>query len=159
MGVPDYWIKLLKEKSDEEWNLGEHLPHAAEPPAQREARRLRREPRSGPGRRQDARFWLMDKDMYWHMDTASQNLVIDRGIALHKMIRLITFSLAGEGYLNFMGNEFGHPEWIDFPREGNNCRYHYARRQWSLADNPNLRYAGLNDFDHAMLRSTSASTC
>ena len=80
-------------------------------------------------------FWLMDKEMYWHMDKASQSLVIDRGIALHKMIRLITFSLAGEGYLNFMGNEFGHPEWIDFPREGNNCSYHYARRQWSLADN------------------------
>ena len=35
--------------------------------------------------------------------------LIDRGIALHKMIRLITMGLGGEGYLNFMGNEFGHP--------------------------------------------------
>ena len=78
----------------------------------------------------------MDKEMYWHMDKASHNPVIDRGLALHKLIRLITFSLAGEGYLNFMGNEFGHPEWIDFPREGNNWSLYYARRQWSLADNP-----------------------
>jgi 1,4-alpha-glucan branching enzyme len=92
----------------------------------------------------------MDKDMYWHMDKASKNLVIDRGIALHKLIRLITFSLAGEGYLNFMGNEFGHPEWIDFPREGNAWSMKYARRQWSLADNNVLRYKGLYDFDGAM---------
>ena len=101
-------------------------------------------------------FWLMDKEMYWHMDKASQSLVIDRGIALHKMIRLITFSLAGEGYLNFMGNEFGHPEWVDFPREGNLDSYHHARRQWSLVDNPLLRYKGLNNFDQAMLHSTSS---
>jgi 1,4-alpha-glucan branching enzyme len=92
----------------------------------------------------------MDKDMYWHMDTASHSLVIDRGIALHKMIRLITFSLSGEGYLNFMGNEFGHPEWIDFPREGNGYSYHYCRRQWSLADNPLLKYKGMQTFDIAM---------
>jgi 1,4-alpha-glucan branching enzyme len=75
---------------------------------------------------------------------------VDRGIALHKIIRLLTFSLAGEAYLNFMGNEFGHPEWVDFPREGNNFSYHYARRQWSLADNASLRYGGLNAFDRAM---------
>src|SRR2546429_7068642 len=92
----------------------------------------------------------MDKDMYWHMDKTHQNIVIDRGVALHKLIRLITFSLAGEGYLNFMGNEFGHPEWIDFPREGNGWSLKYARRQWSLADNPLLRYHGLNEFDRAM---------
>ena len=77
--------------------------------------------------------------------------VVDRGIALHKMIRLITASLGGEGYLNFMGNEFGHPEWIDFPREGNGWSYHYCRRQWSLVDNPDLRYRELNDFDKAMV--------
>src|SRR5437667_7325778 len=96
-------------------------------------------------------FWLMDKEMYWHMDTASQNLIIDRGIALHKMIRLITFSLAGEAYLNFIGNEFGHPEWVDFPREGNQFSFHHARRQWSLVDDPKLRYQFLNEFDRAML--------
>jgi 1,4-alpha-glucan branching enzyme len=96
-------------------------------------------------------FWLMDKEMYWHMTRTSQNLIIDRGIALHKMIRLITFSLAGEGYLNFIGNEFGHPEWVDFPREGNRDSYHHARRQWSLVDNGLLRYKGLNEFDRAMM--------
>ena len=95
-------------------------------------------------------FWLMDREMYWNMDNTSQSLVIDRGVALHKMIRLITFCLAGEGYLNFMGNEFGHPEWIDFPREGNNYSHHFARRQWSLADNGFLRYGGLQRFDAAM---------
>src|SRR4028118_774505 len=89
--------------------------------------------------------------MYYHMHVNDQNLIIDRGIALHKMLRLITISLGGEAYLNFIGNEFGHPEWIDFPREGNNWSMKYARRQWSLADNALLRYKGLNDFDRAML--------
>jgi 1,4-alpha-glucan branching enzyme len=94
----------------------------------------------------------MDADMYWHMHAESQNLVIERGVALHKMIRLISFALGGEAYLSFMGNEFGHPEWIDFPREGNNWSFQHARRQWSLADNPELRYRGLAEFDRAMQR-------
>jgi 1,4-alpha-glucan branching enzyme len=85
------------------------------------------------------------------MNKGSQNLVIERGIALHKLIRLITFSLGGEAYLNFMGNEFGHPEWIDFPREGNNWSFKYARRQWNLVDDPLLRYRDLAEFDRAML--------
>jgi 1,4-alpha-glucan branching enzyme len=85
------------------------------------------------------------------MHKDSQNLLIDRGIALHKISRLITLFTGGHGYLNFMGNEFGHPEWIDFPREGNNWSYKYARRQWSLAESPDLRYKHLLDFDHAML--------
>lgn len=66
------------------------------------------------------------------------------------MIRLITFSLGGESYLNFMGNEFGHPEWIDFPREGNNNSYHYCRRQWSLKYNNDLRFGQLGEFDKTM---------
>jgi 1,4-alpha-glucan branching enzyme len=78
-------------------------------------------------------------------------MIVDRGVALHKMIRLLTMSLGGEGYLTFMGNEFRHPEWIDFPREGNGWSYHYCRRQWSLADNPELRYEQLLAFDKAML--------
>ena len=89
--------------------------------------------------------------MYWAMDKASRNMVVDRGMALHKMIRLLTLTLGGEGYLNFMGNEFGHPEWIDFPREGNGWSYHYCRRQWSLADNGLLKYQWLGDFDKAMV--------
>ncbi len=150
MGVPDYWIKLLKEKRDEDWNLSA-LYHTL-------MNRRRSEKHIGYAESHDQAmvgdktlaFWLMDKDMYWHMDKGSSSLVIDRGVALHKMIRLITFSLAGEGYLNFMGNEFGHPEWIDFPRAGNNNSYHHARRQWSLADRDDLRYRGLLMFDQAM---------
>ena len=151
MGVPDYWIKLLKEKRDEDWNMSE-LFHTL-------MNRRYGENHVGYAESHDQAlvgdktlaFRLMDKEMYWHMSRASQNPIIDRGLALHKLIRLITFSLAGEGYLTFMGNEFGHPEWIDFPREGNNWSMQYARRQWSLADNPELRYAGLNRFDGAML--------
>ena len=96
-------------------------------------------------------FHLCDADMYTGMSKFYPNLVVDRGIALHKMIRLLTASLAGEGYLNFMGNEFGHPEWIDFPREGNGWSYHYCRRQWGLVDDTNLRYCELNAFDEAMI--------
>ena len=89
--------------------------------------------------------------MYTGMSKGSTDHIIYRGIALHKMIRLITASLAGDGYLNFMGNEFGHPEWIDFPRERNGWSYHYCRRQWSLVDNPDLLYENLNSFDKAMI--------
>jgi len=89
--------------------------------------------------------------MYFQMQVTDPNLVIDRGIALHKMIRLITISLGGEGYLNFIGNEFGHPEWVDFPREGNNWSHQYARRQWSLADREDLKYKYLANWDKAML--------
>ncbi len=151
MGVPDNWIKLLKEKRDEEWNLGQ-LYHIL-------MNRRWGEKHVGYAESHDQAlvgdktlaFWLMDKEMYWHMSTATPSVIIDRGIALHKMIRLLTFSLAGEGYLTFMGNEFGHPEWVDFPRVGNNNSYHHARRQWSLADNPQLRYKGLLAFDKAMM--------
>ena len=97
-------------------------------------------------------FWLMDKEMYTNMsDLSPRTLVIDRGIALHKMIRLITMSLGGRGYLNFIGNEFGHPEWLDFPRTGNNNSFQHARRQFNLADSPHLRYRYLHEFDKAML--------
>jgi 1,4-alpha-glucan branching enzyme len=151
MGVPDYWIKILKERKDEEWELSE-VWHTL-------LNRRQGEKHIGYAESHDQSlvgdktlaFWLMDKDMYWHMDNTSQNIVIDRGVALHKMIRLITFSLAGEGYLNFMGNEFGHPEWVDFPRDGNNFSYQYARRQWKLVDDPLLRYQGLFNFDRAMM--------
>ncbi len=152
MGVPDYWIKTLKEKRDEDWNLSE-LYHTL-------LNRRHSEKHIGYAESHDQAlvgdktlaFWLMDQEMYWNMTVESNSLVIDRGIALHKMIRLITFALAGEGYLNFMGNEFGHPEWVDFPREGNNYSYQHARRQWSLADNGGLRYQYLNEFDKAMLK-------
>jgi len=151
MGLPDNWIKLLKHARDEDWDMGElyytltnrrfgekHIAYAES------------HDQALVGDKTLA-FRLMDADMYWHMNRASENLVIDRGIALHKMIRLITFALGGEAYLNFMRNEFGHPEWIDFPREGNNWSHKYARRQWSLVDHPDLRYRDLAAFDRAML--------
>lgn len=152
MGVPDYWIKLLKEKSDEQWHLDQLY--------QTLLNRRHTEKHVGYAESHDQAlvgdktiaFWLMDQEMYWSMSKDKQSLVVDRGIALHKMIRLITFSLAGEGYLNFMGNEFGHPEWIDFPREGNGYSYHYCRRQWSLAEADHLRYKGLGEFDRAMMK-------
>jgi len=96
-------------------------------------------------------FRLVDKDIYNGMNVGGKNLVIDRGMALHKMIRLITIATSGNGYLCFMGNEFGHPEWIDFPREGNNWSYQHARRQWSLLKNPDLKFHFLSEFDKAML--------
>lgn len=96
-------------------------------------------------------MWLFDKEIYTHMSNKDPLTIrVDRGMALHKMIRLLTMGLGGEAYLNFMGNEFGHPEWIDFPREGNGFSYHYCRRQWSISDNKELRYAALKAFDRAM---------
>jgi 1,4-alpha-glucan branching enzyme len=152
MGVPDYWIKIIKERKDEEWRMEElyktltNRRHGEKHIAYAECH-----DQALVGDKTIA-FRLMDADMYKDMIKGSQNVVIDRGMALHKMIRLITFSLGGEGYLNFMGNEFGHPEWIDFPREGNNFSYKFARRQWSLADDPLLRYRDLAEFDRALQR-------
>ena len=134
MGIPDFWIKQLKEKTDNSldllslwWELTTRRPG---------------EKNIGYSESHDQALvgdktlmmWLANEEIYWNMDINSQSLIIDRAIALHKLIRLITFSLAGEGYLNFMGNEFGHPEWLDFPREENHDDFQHARRQWSLAD-------------------------
>lgn len=151
MGIPDFWIKILKEKKDEDWNIHE-LWHEMTNRRHKEKTIAYAESHDQAivGDKTIA-FWLMDKEMYYHMHVDDQNIFIDRGIALHKMIRLFTIALGGEGYLNFIGNEFGHPEWIDFPREGNNWSYHYARRQWSLVENEKLRYRFLYEFDHHMI--------
>lgn len=151
MNIPDYWIKLLKEKIDEDWKPSSMFWEVT-------------------NRRQDEKtisyveshdqalvgdktiiFWLIDADMYWHMQKGDETYVVQRGIALHKMMRLLTSTTMNGGYLNFMGNEFGHPEWIDFPREGNRWSYKYARRQWDLVDNKNLTYHYMSDFDSSML--------
>lgn len=151
MGIPDYWIKLLKHKQDEDWNIHE-MWHTLTNRRWKEKTIAYSESHDQAlvGDKTLA-FWMMDKEMYWHMMADDENPVIDRGIALHKMLRLFSAVLGGEGYLNFMGNEFGHPEWIDFPREGNNWSYKYARRQWSLVDDPKLKYRYLNEFDKAMI--------
>ena len=101
-------------------------------------------------------FRLIDKDMYWHMNKDDPGLAVERGVALHKLIRLLTAGLHGGGYLNFMGNEFGHPEWIDFPRQGNNWSFKHARRQWSLRDNGFLKYQWLGEFDAALMKIVQA---
>ncbi|KAG4072535.1 hypothetical protein HA402_004624 [Bradysia odoriphaga] len=151
MAIPDKWIELLKETPDEDWDMG-NLVHTLTNRRWMEKTVAYAESHDQAlvGDKTLA-FWLMDKEMYTHMSTMSDStLIIDRGIALHKIIRLLTNSLGGEAYLNFMGNEFGHPEWLDFPRVGNNDSYHYARRQWNLVDDPMLKYKYLNEFDRAM---------
>ncbi len=152
MGVPDLWIKTIKEYADDEWDIGKlWYELTSRRPQEKNIGYCESHDQALVGDK-TIMFRLCDAEMYTGMNKFGGNLVVDRGIALHKMIRLITASLAGEGYLNFMGNEFGHPEWIDFPREGNGWSYHYCRRQWSLVDNPDLRYRELNDFDKAMIR-------
>ena len=152
MGVPDLWIKTLKESSDENWDIIKlWYELVSRRPEERNIGYCESHDQALVGDK-TLMFRLCDADMYWHMNKFDPSLVIDRGIALHKMIRLVTASLAGEGYLNFMGNEFGHPEWIDFPREGNGWSYHYCRRQWSLVDNQDLRFTELNEFDKAMIK-------
>ncbi len=150
MGIPDYWIRLTQDQRDEQWEMGA-LYHTLtnRRPGERHIAYAESHDQALVGDKTLA-FRLMDAAMYDHMSKASTSLVIDRGIALHKLIRLVTFLLGGEGYLNFMGNEFGHPEWIDFPREGNHFSYKYARRQWSLVDHPQLRYQDLAAFDRAL---------
>ncbi len=152
MNIPDYWIKIIKEQRDEDWKPSSILWELT-------------------NRRKDEKtisyceshdqalvgdktiiFRLIDSDMYWHFKKGDENSTVNRGIALHKMIRLVTIGTINGGYLNFMGNEFGHPEWVDFPREGNGWSYKYARRQWNLVDNKDLCFHYLGDFDAAMLK-------
>lgn len=152
MNIPDFWIKTIKEVADEKWKPSTILWELT-------------------NRRDDEKtvsyceshdqalvgdktliFWLIDADMYWHFRIGDENEIVRRGIALHKMIRLVTLSTINGAYLNFMGNEFGHPEWVDFPREGNGWSYKYARRQWSLVDDKTLCYQYLGDFDKAMIK-------
>ena len=151
MGVPDFWIKLIKEHSDESWDMGTIFHELT-------SKRMDEKVVSYAESHDQALvgdktiiFRLIDKEMYFSMRNDQSNMTVDRGMALHKMIRLATLSCAGGAYLNFMGNEFGHPEWIDFPREGNGWSYAHARRLWSLVDNKELRYHWLADFDRAMI--------
>lgn len=151
MGIPDFWIRLTKDTPDERWPMG-HLWF--------ELNNRRKDERSISYAEshdqalvgdQTLFFRMVGAHVYDHMHILDDDPVVDRALSLHKLIRLITLATAGSGYLNFMGNEFGHPEWIDFPREGNHWSYRYARRQWSLADNSDLKYRFLLDFDAAML--------
>lgn len=150
MGTPDMWIKLLKENADETWDVERiYWEICGHRPFEKVVTYAESHDQALVGDKTII-FRLCDAAMYDHMQKSDPNLIIDRGIALHKMIRLITATLAYGSYLNFMGNEFGHPEWIDFPRDGNGWSYHYCRRQWSLNDNKDLKYSYLSEFDRAM---------
>ena len=151
MGVPDLWIKLVKDTADENWGMG-LLGHelTQRRPEEKIISYCESHDQALVGDK-TLIFRMMDAEMYTGMNKPYHSFTVDRGIALHKMIRLITFFTAGGGYLNFMGNEFGHPEWIDFPREGNNWSYKYARRQWQLAFNEDLKYSYLLKFDNSMV--------
>ena len=151
MGVADHWIKWIKEKSDEQWSMGEIWYELTNKRADEKTISYAECHDQALVGDKTLIFRLMDKEMYFSMNMESSNPIVDRGIALHKMIRLLTLATAGNGYLNFMGNEFGHPEWIDFPREGNGWSYQHARRQWSLAEPDYLRYRYLRNFDRDMI--------
>ncbi|MBR3854549.1 MAG: alpha amylase C-terminal domain-containing protein [Bacteroidaceae bacterium] len=152
MNVPDYWIKVIKECRDEDWKPSSIFWELTN--------RRKDEKTISYAESHDQAlvgdktiiFRLIDADMYWHFKRGDETGTVTRGIALHKMIRLITLATINGGYLNFMGNEFGHPEWIDFPREGNGWSHKYARRQWSLVDNPDYFYTVLGEFDKEMTK-------
>ena len=156
MGISDYWTKLVKDVRDEDWHMG-NLWHEL-------TNRRKDEKTISYAESHDQAlvgdqtliFRLIGPLMYEHMSVSDENPGVDRGMALHKMMRLVTLATAGSGYLTFMGNEFGHPEWIDFPRKGNNWSFRYARRQWHLADDPLLKYHFLDRFEHDMIFLTQS---
>ncbi len=151
MGIPDYWIKTLKEKKDEDWHPTSIFWELTNRRADEKTISYVESHDQALVGDKTVIFRLIDKEMYWHMTVGDTDMTVARGIALHKMIRLVTIASINGGYLNFMGNEFGHPEWIDFPREGNGWSYKYARRQWDLVDRDDLQYKFLNAFDNAMV--------
>ena len=151
MGIPDYWIKMLKEKKDEDWHPTSIYWELTNRRADEKTVSYVESHDQALVGDKTVIFRLIDDKMYWHMTKGDDDMTVGRGIALHKMIRLVTLASINGAYLNFMGNEFGHPEWIDFPREGNGWSYKYARRQWDLVDRKELKYHYLNDFDNAMI--------
>ena len=151
MNIPDYWIKTIKERRDEDWHPSSILWELTNRRADEKTISYCESHDQALVGDKTLIFRLIDADMYWHFKKGDENDTVHRGIALHKMIRLVTASTINGGYLYFMGNEFGHPEWIDFPREGNGWSYKYARRQWNLVDNHELCYHYLGDFDNKMI--------
>ena len=152
MNIPDYWIKIIKELRDEDWKPSSMFWEVKNRRADEKTISYCESHDQALVGDKTIIFRLIDADMYWHFKKGDENYNVERGIALHKMIRLLTASTMNGGYLNFMGNEFGHPEWIDFPREGNGWSHKYARRQWNLVDNKELCYHFLGDFDQQMLK-------
>lgn len=151
LGEPDLWIKLIKDYRDEDWNMNKiYWELATRRPMEKNVGYAECHDQALVGDKTII-FRLCDKEMYWHMRRDDNDLTVDRGISLYKNIYGITMALGGEGYLNFMGNEFGHPEWIDFPREGNGWSYKYARRQWHLYKDRSLKFSALDDFNKDLI--------
>jgi len=155
MGIPDFWIRLIKESKDEQWKPSRIMYELTNRRADEKTISYAESHDQALVGDKTIIFRLIDAEMYWHMMKEDTNFVVERGMALHKIIRLLTSTTINGGYLNFMGNEFGHPEWVDFPRQGNGWSYKFARRQWSLADNPNLKYEYLGAFDRQMIHLIS----
>ena len=151
MNIPDYWIKTIKELPDEAWKPSSIFWEIKNRRSDEKTISYCESHDQALVGDKTIIFRLVDADMYWHFRKGDETEMVHRGIALHKMIRLATAAAINGGYLNFMGNEFGHPEWIDFPREGNGWSHKYARRQWNLVDNKDLCYHQLGDFDRNML--------
>ena len=152
MNIPDYWIRTIKEKKDEDWKPSSIFWEVKNRRADEKTISYCESHDQALVGDKTIIFRLIDADMYWHFKRGDETNLVHRGIALHKMIRLVTLGSINGGYLNFMGNEFGHPEWIDFPREGNGWSHKYARRQWNLVDNKDLDYHFLSNFDRAMIK-------
>ena len=150
MGVPDFWFRYLKKVRDDDWQVGSIYYELTNRRSDEQTISYVESHDQAIVGDKTSIFWMLDSEMYTSMRVTDSSPTLDRGIALHKLMRLATAALAGHGYLNFMGNEFGHPEWIDFPRKENNWSYYYARRQWSLSENPDLKYCFLGVFDRAM---------
>lgn len=157
MGTPDYWIKLIEDKKDEDWHVGDLYYELTNKRIEEKTISYTESHDQALVGDKTIFFRLADRDIYDSMSIFTHNIKIERAIALHKMIRLVTITTAGNGYLTFMGNEWGHPEWIDFPREGNNWSYLHARRLWSLVDDKDLKFKYLNAFDKAMIHWVSDS--
>ena len=156
MGEPDFWFKLAEKVRDDDWPMGGIFWELTNKRAEEKVVSYVESHDQALVGGKTFFFQCVDKEIYWGMRKDQENMVIDRGIALHKMARLATLALNGGAYLNFMGNEFGHPEWIDFPRAENNWSCYHARRQWSLRENDELRFKGLADFDEAMLKEMAS---
>ena len=159
MGEPDYWFHLAEKVPDEDWSMhGLYYVLTDRRKEEKVVSYVESHDQALVGGKTFF-FQLVDQEVYFGMRQDQENLAIARGVALHKMARLATFALNGGAYLNFMGNEFGHPEWIDFPRAENGWSYHHARRQWSLRDDPSLRFKALGDWDAAMLNGLAGTPC
>ena len=158
MGEPDFWFRLVEKTRDDNWPMGGLYYELTNKRAEEKVVSYVESHDQALVGGKTFFFTMADAAVYWGMGKDQHGEAIDRALALHKMARLATSALNGGAYLNFMGNEFGHPEWIDFPRAENNWDYSHARRQWSLRDDESLQFKALGDFDEAMVKAVRAAT-